>query len=720
MQMTKPALRERLAERIDAGNGALAQGDTQTAYSCYNEALAIQPAHPHVLHNLGTILFKQGSRQAGVDLYRTAADLAPDNDAFLASLLNGLGHMKLYREALRVAHERKAQVSASPHLVKIVETLSNSGAKALPPRNPKLASDETFLRIRKEFRKQPYEKIIGETRKLLADRPTAVAGWETLGVALAESGKPQEATACYRRMLAAAPQNETFTLGLARSLVAAGDIRAAVTVLKRFTDRIGFSHPVTIHLVDYLIKAEQTEAARELLDQTAPLKSNEPLRLCLLGSTYYKDRNYEEAEKCYLAALEAAPADPSIYANALNYFNQTTDDDRIAGIVDQAKANGIPFDDPVLSLLAGRTELRRKNYDVARKLLEQHYNPTEHTPLMLQRAFSLGDTNDRTGRHAAAFDNYRTGNKIREQFERSANRFSRNNYRARIQASSRILDRHENSADFRQAFTSTPSDDNLTFILSFPRSGTTLLDNILRSHTSVEVIEERPIITETIKEYAEKTGLNPKTNSYNEIMDNFFTSDVKDIRNIYKEKLEYYRDQKSEQTTHFVDKVPLNTIYIPHILKLFPDAKIIFALRHPCDTILSCFFQNFSVNDPNLFFTSIENTVELYDLVMKFWKRCVDLLPMDYRYVRYENLVADLNSEIAPVINTMGLKWEDGLNEFYNTAKQRRVINTASKNQVTQKLYSSSKGRWTSYAEKIAPHKETINKWLEYFEYDTI
>lgn len=625
---------------------AFTESKLDEAEDAYSEVLAIDPRQPHAIHNLGTLLFRKKQPRAACILYMTAVDLMPDNEAFLASYVNALARTKQYGEALRVLHERRGRVAKSERLTKLEAVVKDSGAKRLPVRNPGAAPDSAFLTLQKKFRKQDYLQTIEATRKLLADRPAALLGWRILALALMEQGSPYEASACYRRMLASNPKSEVHTVALGRALALAGRTKGAIATLKRYADRFGINRTLLLEIVDLLVRSDQGDLALQFLDETEIAPEDEAIALCLRGSAYNRIGRHEEAEKAYLTALDVAPEDPTIYANALNYFSETTNDEIIADLIERAKAVGVSFDNPVMTLLAGRTELRNQNFEEAHAYLLRHYNKHEHTHLMLQRAFAIGNACDKLGKPAEAWEAFSFGNMIRDKLERNARKYSREAYKIRINAGRKYIDKYRDDPDFRAQFETDPDHENMCFVLSFPRSGTTLLDNILRSHPKIEAFEEKPIVVETMKRVAESMGAGMMMTQYDDIMDRIFATEGPELRRIYMSMLETFRDEKSDETAAFADKVPLNTIYLPQILKMFPKATIVFALRHPCDTLLSCYMQNFRANDSNLFFTSMEHSVWLYDTVMELWTSVVETFGIDPVIVRYEELVEDLEGQV--------------------------------------------------------------------------
>jgi tetratricopeptide (TPR) repeat protein len=247
------------------------------------------------------------------------------------------------------------------------------------------------------------------------------------------------------------------------------------------------------------------------------------------------------------------------------------------------------------------------------------------------------------------------------------------------------------------------------FLVGFPRSGTTLLELVLASHPDVVTLEERPLL-----ESAENEFLVSPT-SFQRLLD---AGD---------DLLEPFRDLYWRQIADrglavagkvFVDKLPLGSLLIPLIARLFPNAKILFAERDPRDVVLSCFRRGFKLNPSMYQFVSLEGAARFYDAVMSLADPYRRLVPDRVHAVRYETLVTDFESQVRAICIFVGLAWDSRLSDFARTARSR-TIRTPSAPQVRKGLYTSGAGQWRRYAGHMESIRPILAPWVARLGYDS-
>ena len=165
-----------------------------------------------------------------------------------------------------------------------------------------------------------------------------------------------------------------------------------------------------------------------------------------------------------------------------------------------------------------------------------------------------------------------------------------------------------------------------------------------------------------------------------------------------------------------IDKFPLLITEIGFINCIFPNAKIIFAVRHPCDVVISCFFTSFKINEAMIKFLDWQNTIDFYNKVLDLFVFYENELELKYKIIKYEDVVKNFKYQITKLVEFLDLKYEKNLEKFYETAKNRFQIFTPSYTQVVNPLYTSSINRWKNY-DQSKFLSTSLSKWIEKFNY---
>ena len=248
---------------------------------------------------------------------------------------------------------------------------------------------------------------------------------------------------------------------------------------------------------------------------------------------------------------------------------------------------------------------------------------------------------------------------------------------------------------------------NHLFLMGFPRSGTTMVENILASIPSVAALEERPTLGLADQHFlAEPGGI-----------ECFFALDeplLQPYRNAYWDGVERAGLDITGQC--FVDMDPLKATRLPLIARLFPQAKVLIMRRDPRDVVWSCFHTHFALTNAALDFTTLAGTARHYAAMMSLIELCRERLQLCVHEVRYEGLVRDFDTETRALCNFADLPWSDALRQFGKTA-QRRGVATASAGQVRKGLYDGS-GQWRPFAKYFEPVMPILAPWIERFGYE--
>ena len=264
---------------------------------------------------------------------------------------------------------------------------------------------------------------------------------------------------------------------------------------------------------------------------------------------------------------------------------------------------------------------------------------------------------------------------------------------------------------WRQESPMAPERYQLAFLGGHPRSGTTLLEQVLDANPDVLAFDEP---TAFHHEVENQIHLKP-TLKASEQLDILPAARCLEMRRRYvKSLLREIPGQINQRV--LVDKNPSPTMSLNVWLRVFPELKVIIALRDPRDVLISCFFLNIMLNATNVNFLSLERTAKHYADLMDVWLRVRDLGGFDWIESRYEDIVADLEAEGRKVTRFLGLDWHDAQMRSHETAR-RKVLYAPTYHDVTQPVYKRAVGRWERYAAALEPVQAKLQPYCRAFGY---
>jgi len=192
--------------------------------------------------------------------------------------------------------------------------------------------------------------------------------------------------------------------------------------------------------------------------------------------------------------------------------------------------------------------------------------------------------------------------------------------------------------------------------------------------------------------------------------------ELADAREVYFKELAKHVSTRGSSCV--IDKLPLNILDVPMIHKLFPTAKFILALRHPLDSILSCFMQPFKLNSSMSNMVKLDRIVDFYGVAMMMLELSEKRYSLNIHRIRYEDLVLDMKSEVSNLLEFLELDWENSLEDYQETALKRGTISTPSYFQVVEPIYKTASYRWLKYHEPLEKYFAKIEKWTTKFGYE--
>lgn len=422
-----------------------------------------------------------------------------------------------------------------------------------------------------------------------------------------------------------------------------------------------------------------------------------------LATLYFKKNEIKNAEKYFNLAIQLSPKLISAYINLFELYDKSNQTENLKKVLNKAK--DIFETDPLIDFFSGIYQFKKKNYyEVVRILDKVELNKNDRKRNSVKNEI-LAKSYDHIGSFNQAYEYFKKSNDTINDLAKE--KFDKNIFINLVKKRMEFF-KSFNFKNWGSLKISKKSDDPI-FLVGFPRSGTTLLDTILRSHQSIEVLEERPIIDKFIK-YLEKK-INNDLSNLNKIDENL----CEEMRNVYfNERNNFINFDKNKI---YIDKMPLSIVHVGELVRIFPNSKFIFALRHPCDTVLSCFMQNFSLNNAMLNFTNLNDATYLYNLVMSLWSQYSKFFKSNLHTIKYEEVVNNFDKSIRELLEFLNLEWSDDVKDFYKTASKREIINTPSYNQVNMPLYKKSIGRWKNYEKNFLESKQILDKWIKEFRY---
>jgi len=518
--------------------------------------------------------------------------------------------------------------------------------------------------------------------------------------------------------------------------LAAGDIAAAAT-LAQAALTAGQADPMLLNLAAWACEEDGDYAgAHRLLDRALQMAPGDVMILGAIGAVLRKEDRLDEA----LAMLDRVVAMAPGHAAAWLERGYTLDALRAEDAAAESYKRALTIDPalaPALGKLAdgaakrGQTEIAR-NYaarafaidpheaaatfalatieieardgaaaeDRLRTLLDRKLDGDDRT-----RALTLlGDALDRQDRTDQAFASWqaaqanfsdRYATTLGRQTKRPSHRRFIEHIAEQVASTSGQPTRYRETALPQAAATHV-------FLLGYPRSGTTLVENVLASAPGVYALEERDTLADTDQVLVANDGTMPD-------LDALDIAVVDRLRAGYWQRVTQMAGDVSGRV--FVDMNPFNGIKLPIIARLFPDARIVVMRRDPRDVVLSCYRINFTPSTASFAFSDLEETARHYDALTGLIELCQARLPLAYHELRYDRLVTDFAATVRELADFVGIEWTDDFLSFDKTARSRGVA-TASATQVRRGLYDG-RNQWRRYEKQLAPVLPILARWTE-------
>jgi tetratricopeptide (TPR) repeat protein len=518
-------------------------------------------------------------------------------------------------------------------------------ALALAPDHPGIHCGYAMLLISLKRNAEAIDHL----RRAVLRKPDHLDAHFALGNLLYSAGQDTEAIACYLRVLQLSPHHVETHNNLANVYQRLGQMERAITHYKAAIEidpsyadahgNLGNAYLVLDRLEESI---EQNRRALALKPSRFGSHNNQGVAFQALG-------RFEEAERAFARALELSPKEASIHLNLANMGRFEADDRRLPGLRELLNdVDRLDVDNQIAAHFAMGKALGDlgRSRDAFRHLLKAN---------ALKRSTIAYDEPQRL----AMFENIRTT-------------FSQDFINERLGGGDRSW--------------------SPIFIVGMPRSGTTLMEQVLASHSKVFGAGELEAFKEAIAECVRSQGI---VSAYPLLAESLSENHIRQLGERYTTQARA-RAPKAER---IVDKMPLNFAFVGLIHLALPNARIINLRRDPLDTCVSCFSLLFSGSQPFAYdLAELGRYHRGYESVMKHWHAV--LPPGVMIDVHYEDLVDDLEGTARRALHHCGLDWEDACRDFHDT---KRTVRTASLMQVREPVYRRSIGTWRRYAEFLEP-----------------
>ncbi|HXI72578.1 MAG TPA: sulfotransferase [Verrucomicrobiae bacterium] len=490
-------------------------------------------------------------------------------------------------------------------------------------------------------------------------------------------------------------------------------------------------------------KRSDFQAAIEMMERASRLNPSNAGILLNLGRLYCARYDYTTAEQCFEKALRVAPqklevlvaagqhsrdfnnftmaegylkraleqkgVSPDTLVKLAEVYERLRRSDEAGSLVDRAlhsDANSGPA-----LLLRARLDRQAGRLDAAEKLLRAFPAKAEQN-FRVSAGYELGGILDRQGRYDEAMAAFLEAKALltpqagRPTFELKMMRQRINHLTAN--ASAEVLRQwFDSSAQLQPAH-------RMALLGGHPRSGTTLLEQVLDTHPEIVSAEETEIfhseaygplmrgLPDDTAMYAALAAATP--GALQTARQNYFRTTELSLGGPIAGRL-------------LIDKNPSYTFLIPALIRIFPEMKFLIALRDPRDVVLSCFMQNLPLNQVGAACLSLASTTEEYAALMGAWQAIAPRMRNPYLEVRYEDMVVDLESVARKTLDFLDVPWDARVLGFDEHARQK-TVRSPTYTDVTQPVYKRAMGRWRNYQKYLEPHLEKLEPFVKSLGYE--
>lgn len=450
--------------------------------------------------------------------------------------------------------------------------------------------------------------------------------------------------------------------------------------------------------------------AETMLDRMVKLAAHNPQLLHLAGQSYRMIFRPEKAIECFQRVVRMTKdiSDAQLELAVL-YERRHRVAEAVALIEDCLRAEPDYLE---AALFKGRLLRRMKDHAGAEALFRQLATNEQAHPLVRAQAWTeIAHRLDQEGDYDGAMTSMLKCKELVRADEASVLQESE-----ALQGHLRLLIESLTSAHFQRWTEAGLSfqREKMAVLASFPRSGTTLMEQVLDSHPGLVSSDEREAFGRDIFPALWRTPTTPLPTA--PALDSIPSERLLAQRKRYLDYMAAALNQPIGERIH-LDKNPSLTLLLPGMLRLFPETKLLIALRDPRDVVLSCFMQYLPLNPNSVCYLTLERTARRYAHDLGLWLKLREIIAAPWLQLRYEDCVANLEGEARRALQFLELPWDPQVLRYRDRMKTK-AISSPTYEAVSQPLYTSAIGRWRNYQKHLEPCLEILQPCVEAFGYD--
>lgn len=541
--------------------------------------------------------------------------------------------------------------------------------------------------------------------------PASGLHWNNLGTALRQAGRLREAEMAYADALRREPGNAGYLVNMGFLHMEWGNVARAGDYLWEAFHRDPGNPEARIYGAQMCMDCGEDPRAHAMLDDwrrwvdrvSPELAVELGSQLIRLGNSVDGEtllRRYQDDHVCGTLAR----ARLAVVLERINRLDEARE------LLDQLPSRGAPLD----ASLRGEVDdaravvaMRDGDLQLARELVETRLQRADAGRSRIAALFLLAKLCDKQHDYTASMANLKLAHasqaKVLEQLvpELLAPDATP------LSIANAWLDKAQ--VDSWQHAPSPGVLESPVFIVGFPRSGTTMLEQMLDAHPDLQSMDERAFLQNVVERMGD-FGL-----AYPQDLGAVTDAQLEQLRETYWNAVGKVVSLRAGQ--RLVDKNPLNMLRLPLIVRLFPAAPIVFVVRHPCDVMLSCYMQQFRAPGFAALCSSLDSLARGYTSAMRFWFHHVELLQPRCMEWRYEHVIHDFDASVDKLAEFVQLQDAEPLRRFSEHARRKGYISTPSYSQVVKPLYADSIGHWEHYRRDFEGILPVVQPILAHWNY---